>query len=36
MEDLHKKIVREILLRLAERLKQEGIILDHDNKQIKI
>jgi hypothetical protein len=36
MEDLHKKIVDEILPRLAEKLKQEGIILDHDNKQIKI
>jgi hypothetical protein len=36
MQDSHKKIVEEILPRLAEKLKQEGIILDHDNKQIKI
>jgi hypothetical protein len=36
MEDLHKKIVGEILPRLAARLKKEGIISDHDNKQIKL
>lgn len=36
MEDLHKKIVDEILPRLAEKLKQEGFILGHDKKQIEI
>jgi hypothetical protein len=36
MEDLHKKIVCDILPRLAEKLKQEGIILGHDKKQIEI
>ena len=36
MKDLHKKIVDEILPRLATKLKKEGIISDHDNEQIKI
>jgi uncharacterized protein YlzI (FlbEa/FlbD family) len=36
MKDLHRKIVDEILPRLASKLKKEGIILDHDNEQIKI
>lgn len=36
MESLHKKIVDEILPRLAEKLKQEETILDHNNEQIKI
>jgi len=36
MRDLHKKIVDEILPRLAEKLKQEGIISDYNRRQEKI
>jgi hypothetical protein len=35
MRESHDKIVEEIQL-IAEKLKQEGIISDHDNKQKKI
>jgi hypothetical protein len=36
MRSLHDRIVCEILPRLAEKLKQEGLISDYDRKQEKI
>lgn len=36
MRESHDEIVKRILPRLAEKLKQEETILDHDKEQIKI